>query len=129
MTNNEIAFTNQQVDAAYVNSLVDLVNACRENRVAIDKVAYYQHGWCITFKGYDGDAICHSGSYGSPCHMGLYNPKVERNDWNSSGRWETIGFPWDRGDISVHNAYALAAMIAALNRGDNWEEWEDYEGC
>lgn len=44
MTNNEIAFTNQQVDAAYVNSLVDLVNACRENHVAIDKMAYYQHG-------------------------------------------------------------------------------------
>jgi len=128
MTNNEIAFTNQQVDAAYVNSLVDLVNACRENRVAIDKVAYYQHGWCVTFKGYNGDAICHSGSYGSPCHMGLYNPEVERNDWNNSGRWETIGFPWDGGDVSVHSAYALAAMIAALNHGDNWEEWEDYEG-
>ena len=129
MTNNEIAFTNQQVDAAYVNSLVNLVNACRENRVAIDKVAYYQHGWCVTFKGYDGDAICHSGSYGSPCRMGLYNPEVERNDWNSSGRWETIGFPWDYGDVSVHNAYTLASMIAALNRGDSWEEWEDYEGC
>ena len=57
MTNNEIAFTNQQVDAAYVNSLVDLVNACRANRVDIDKVAYYQHGWSVTFKGYDWDYI------------------------------------------------------------------------
>lgn len=129
MNNNEIAFTNQQVDAAYVNSLVDLINACRENRVAIDKVAYYQHGWRVTFKGYDGDAICHSGSYGSPYSMGLYDPEVERNDWNNSGRWETIGFPWDGEDVSVHSAYALAAMIAALNRGDNWEDWENYEGC
>jgi len=124
--NNEIAFTSQRIDAAYVNSLVDLVNACRENNVAIDKVAYYQHGWCVTFKGYNGDAICHSGSYGSPCHMGLYNPEIERNDWNSRGRWETIGFPWDCGDVSVHSAYALAAMIAALNRGEDWEQYEGY---
>lgn len=129
MNNNEIAFTNQQVDAAYINSLVDLINACRENRVAIDKVTYYQHGWSVTFKGYSGDAICHSGSYGSPCYMGLYIPEVERNNWDNSGRWETIGFPWDGGDVSVHSANALAAMIAALNRGDNWEEWEYYEGC
>lgn len=126
MNNNEIAFTNQQVDAAYVNSLVDLVNACRKNHVAIDKVAYYQHGWCVTFKGYDGDAICHSGSHGSPCYMGLYNPKMERNDWNSSGQWETIGFPWDGVDVSVHSACALAHMIAALRDGQNWEEYEDY---
>ena len=126
MNNNEIAFINQQVDAAYVNSLVDLINACRENHVAIDKVAYYQHGWCVTFKGHNGDAICHSGSYGSPCRMGLYIPEVERNDWNNSGRWETINFPWDHDDVSVHSADTLAAMIAALNRGDNWE---DYEGC
>ena len=125
MTNNEIAFTNQQVDAAYVNSLVDFVNACRENRVAIDKVLYYQHGWCVTFKGYDGDAICHSGSHGSPCYGGLYNPEMECNDWNDSGKWETIGFPWDNGDVSVHSACALAAMIAALNRGEPWEEWEE----
>jgi hypothetical protein len=129
MTNNEIAFTNQQVDAAYVNSLVDLVNACRENHVAIDKVAYYQHGWSVTFKGHDGDAICHSGSYGSPCYGGLYNPEMERNDWNNSGRWETIGFPWDGGDISVHYATHLAHMIGMLNRGEeyneSWEEWEE----
>lgn len=126
MNNNEIAFTHQQVDAAYVNSLVALVNACDEFNVAINKVTYYQHGWCVTFKGYNGDAICHSGSYGSPCPMGLYNPEVERNDWKNSGKWETIGFPWDYDDVSVHNAYALAAMIAALNRGDNWEDYEDF---
>ena len=126
MTNNEIAFTNQQVDAAYVNSLVNLVNACREHNVKIDKVAYYQHGWVVTFEGYDGDAICHSGSYGSPCPMGLYSPEVERNDWNSTGRWETIRFPWDGEDVSVHNAYTLATMIAALNRGENWENYEGY---
>jgi len=116
MANNEIAFTNQQIDAAYINSLVDLVNACRANNVKIDKVSYYQHGWVVTFKDYpDADAICHNGSMGSPCYGGLYNPEVEKNDWNDWGQWETIGFPWDRGDVSVHCAEVLARMIHALD--------------
>ena len=127
MANNEIAFTNQQIDAAYINSLVDLINACRANSVDIDKVSHYQHGWSVTFKGHpNGDAICHSGSYGSPCYGGLYNPEVEKNDWNDCGRWETIGFPWDRGDVSVHRAEVLARMIHALDCGVNWEDFEGY---
>ena len=121
MTNNEIAFTAQQIDGAYINSLVELVNACREYGVKIDKVFHYQHGWAVTFEGFKGDAICHSGSYGSPCHHGLYNPDVERNDWSDSGSWETCGFPWDNGDVSVHDASDLARMVAALRDGFNWE--------
>ena len=121
MTNTKNTFIKQQVDAAYVNSLVDFINACRKYNVEIDKVIYYQHGWCITFKGYNGDAICHNGSYGSPCPMGLH----EDNDWNDCGRWETIGFPWDRDDVSVHRAEVLAQMIHALDYGVNWEEFED----
>ena len=125
MTNNELAFTNQQIDAAYVNSLVNLVNACREHNVAIDKVAYYQHGWVVAFKGYpDADAICHNGSMGSPCYGGVYNPEAEKNDWDDCGRWETIGFPWDGMDVSVHSAETLARMIHALDCGANWEELE-----
>ena len=126
MTSNEIAFTAQQIDGAYINSLVDLVNACRELDVKIDKVFHYQHGWAVTFEGFNGDAICHSGSYGSPCHGGLYNPNVEHNNWNDSGSWETLGFPWDHGDISVHSARALAYMLDALRGGFNWEDYEDY---
>ena len=126
MTTTEIAFTNQQIDAAYVNSLVDLVNACRKHDVEIDKVAYYQHGWSVTFKGYDGDAICHSGSYGSPCYGGLYRPEAEDNDWNNCGRWETIGFPWDDIDASVHSAETLALIISALNNGIDWQQFEGY---
>lgn len=127
MANNEIAFTNQQVDAAYVNSLVDLVTACRKYSVEIDKVSYYQHGWVVTFKNYpDADAICHNGSMGSPCYGGLYNPEVEDNDWNNSGHWETIGFPWDGEDVSVHSADVLARMIHALDYDLNWEEIEGY---
>lgn len=126
---NTIAFTNQQVDAAYVNSLVDLVNACREAGVQIENVYYYQHGWQVTFEGFDhADAICHNGSCGSPCYGGLYNPDVEKNDWSKTGRWETMGFPWDGIDVSVHSSRALAHMLAALRDGDDWEkyEYEDY---
>lgn len=126
MTTTEIAFTNQQIDAAYVNSLVDLINACRKHDVEIDKVLYYQHGWCVTFKRYDGDAICHSGSMCSPCYDGLYNPEAEQNDWNDCGRWETIGFPWDDIDASVHSAETLALMISALNNGIDWQQFEGY---
>lgn len=126
MTTTEIAFTNQQIDAAYVNSLVDLVNACCKHNVEIDKVAYYQHGWSVTFKGYDGDAICHSESYGSPCYGGLYRPEAEDNDWNNCGRWETIGFPQDDIDASVHSAETLALMISALNNGIDWQQFEGY---
>ena len=49
MTNHEIAFTCQQIDGAYVNSLVDLINACRKYGAIIDKVNVYQHGWLVTF--------------------------------------------------------------------------------
>lgn len=126
MTNNEIAFTTQWIDAAYINSLVNLINACRALNVKIDKVAHYQHGWIVTFEGFDGDAICHSGSYGSPCYGGLYNSGIEHNDWNDCGRWETYGFPWDNGDVSVHSARALAHMIDALRGGFDWENYEDY---
>lgn len=121
----KVAFTALPIDAAYVNSLVNLVNACRENNVTIEKVNHYQHGWAVTFKGYEGDAICHSGSYGSPCSMGLYNSEIERNDWNDCGLWETIGFPWDYGDVSTHTAEELAKMIHKLNMGIN--EWDNEE--
>ena len=125
--NTEIAFTPQSIDAAYINALTDFVNLCRELNVKIDTVSHFQHGWIVTFEGYDGDAICHSGSYGSPCPMGLYNPEVERNDWNDhSGRWETLGFPWDYEDVSVHTAEELAQMLHALNEGRNiWDEEEE----
>ena len=120
------AFTRQPIDAAYINTLVDFIIVCRKFDVKIDTVSHYMHGWLVTFEGFEGDAICHNGSYGSPCWGGMYHPEVERNDWNNySGRWETIGFPWDGEDVSVHSGNALAHMIAALRDGQNWEEYED----
>lgn len=124
---NYTEYTCKPIDAAYINSLVNLVNACRECRVEIDKVGHYMNGWHVTFVGHDGDAICHDGSYGSPCYMAGYLDKGHDNDWSRVGRWETIGFPWDYDDVSVHSAYELATMIRALNDGENWESWQECE--
>lgn len=130
MNNGTNAFKPNQIDAMYINSLVDLVNACRTMGVEIDKVCQYQNGWHVTFKGFEGvDAVCHDGSYGNPIHNRYFDKNKYHNDWNEHGDWETIGFPWDYDDVSVHSAPVLAIYIAALKSGTNiWErgENEDY---
>ena len=76
MDTKDMTFVQQEIDGAYINSLVRLVNACNLMGVELDKVSFYQNGFRVTFKGYDGaDAICHDGSYGSPCYMARYNGK------------------------------------------------------
>lgn len=119
MTNQELKermqFTPMQIDAAYINSLVELVNACRAQEVELDTVQTFQGGWRVTFKGYDGDAICHDHSYGSPCYGAFFDERAHSNDWSRSGSWETIGFPWDHDDVSVHSAEELAANLLILN--------------
>ena len=124
MTNQEqqvfqerMHFTPMQIDAAYINSLVELVNACRAQHVELDKICAFQGGWHVTFKGHEGaDAICHDHSYGSPHYMpSFYNYPV--NDWSCSGDWETIGFPWDEDDVSVHSAEELAFYLRCLDNG------------
>lgn len=113
----------KQIDAAYINSLTDLIIACRHHHIEINEVYHYQNGWKVTFKGYEGDAICHDGSYGSPCLRGRDNPI---NDWTRSGSWETFGFPWDYDDVSVHTAEELAFYLESLNKDESpWEEDED----
>lgn len=111
-------FTTYQIDGAYVNALVDLVIECRKNKVNINTVQTYQGGWRVTFEQYDGDAICHDSSYGSPyC---LLSKRDHKNDWSSSGFWETIGFPWDNDDVTVHSVEELAFYLRALNEKDNY---------
>ena len=119
-------FTQKKIDAAYINTLVNFVNACRKYGVKLDTVQYFQNGWRITFIDCDGDAICHDGSYGSPNYAPMFYPETtNQNDWNKSGEWETIGFPWDGDDVSVHNSEELAEMIADYQRGEyKEEEWE-----
>ena len=117
MTNQEnMHFTPMQIDAAYINSLVELVNACRAQHVELDKVCAFQGGWHVTFKNHEGaDAICHDHSYGSPRYGAFFDKNVPNNDWSRSGSWETIGFPWDGGDVSVHDADELAFYLRCLN--------------
>ena len=42
-------------------------------------------GWQFYIKGTDGDIICHGGSYGG-----------------EDGLWESMGFVWDKGDVTGH---------------------------
>ena len=124
--NDRMMFTPRQIDAAYINSIVDLVNACRKYDVKINKVFTFQNGWQVTFEGFKGDAICHDHSYGSPCYGGCIDDSVHTNKWDRCGEWETMGFPWDGIDVSVHDAEWLARQIARLGNGEQYDEsWEE----
>lgn len=120
-------YTKKPIDAAYINALVDFITACREYKVKLDTVHHFQNGWLITFVGCAGDAICHDGSYGSPNYAPNFYPEsTNQNNWSDcSGVWETIGFPWDGDDVSVHSPAELAKMIGDYQRGEYHEEdWE-----
>lgn len=123
MTNyNEL--TMKQIDAAYINSLVDLVNACRHYNVKIDEVRHHLNGWHVTFAGHPhADAICHDHSYGSPYYMCEHT-----NDWERNGEWETIGFPWDDDDVSVHTAEELAFYLYCLDQSKA-NPWKYKKNC
>lgn len=119
-----------QIDAAYINSLVDLINACRIMGVEIDEVYHMLNGWCVTFKGFDyADAICHDGSYESPIYNRRLEPDKYHNDWTEHSKWETIGFPWDYGDVSAHSAQELALYISMLKAGNNIWKRDENEDC
>lgn len=51
-------------------------------------------GWQITFPWCEGDVACHDGTYGA-----------------HSGYVESLGFPWDRGDVSVMKPKKMARKI------------------
>lgn len=102
-------YTNVELNKTRVNSLAHLVFHCDNLGVEIDKVIFYMHGFTVTFKGYpNADAVLHDGSYG-----------------RDVGEWETIGFPWDYDDVSVHTSAQLANMINALNHNEDWERYHD----
>ena len=121
----QVMFTPRQIDAAYINSLVDLISACRKYEVKIDKVFAFQNGWQVIFKDFKGDAICHDHSYGSPCYGGCFDDSLHTNKWDRRGKWETMGFPWDHEDVSVHSAEWLAQALRWLEDGNEYNEsWE-----
>ena len=95
------------INLTYVNGLADLVMACRANDVKITSVHNYINGYIVCFEIEGGDAILHDGSYG-----------------RDSGKWETIGFPWDGMDVSVHDADTLARLLAAVKNGEDWQAIE-----
>ena len=125
-----VYFIPMEIDAAYINTLVNLVNACRKEGVEINTVSHFQSGWHVTFKGFDGaDAICHDHSYGSPNYMTTFLGKENTNDWSREGEWETMGFPWDQNNegISIHCSEHLAHMIRQLLNGEKYDDsWEDF---
>lgn len=120
--NNKNAYSPVQIDGAYIASLVELVNACKLANVNISAVRFYQNGFHVTFENFKGDAICHDGSYGSPYYANFFNPDKYRNDFNDTGMWETMGFPWDYNDVSTHSAVELAYYLQSLKEGSTpWE--------
>lgn len=94
MTNDSSAlFTPMEIPMERVDALVDLVCWCRNLGVEISKISAFQCGFQVMFGNSNGDAICHENSYG-----------------HEDGMWETMGFPWDHGDVSVHTA-KLAELL------------------
>ena len=112
-----------KIDGAYVNELVDLISSCRDYGTKVDSVRFFRNGWHVTFEGIsNAEAVCHDYSYGSPCFMCVHN-----NDWGiTQSAWETIGFPWDNDDVSVHDADWVACMVARLQQGEQYNDiWEE----
>ena len=90
------------VDIARLHSLFNLMSLCKEKNVGITRIVVYMHGFVVTFEDWDGDAILHDGSYE-----------------NEKYKWETIGFPWDGEDVSVHSAEELASLLALYKFAQN----------
>ena len=84
-----------ELDITRVYALCKLVNLCKEKNIEITHVDAYMHGFIVVFENWSGDAILHDGSY-----------------QNTKYKWETIGFPWDGEDVSVHSAEELASLLA-----------------
>lgn len=104
MDESLVKFTRQEIDIGRVESLARLVAACQKNEVELQQVFLYQNGFQVLFKDLPGDAILHDGSYG-------------RNQFD----WETIGYPWDGEDVSVHEPEELAGLLGKLKRGEETE--------
>lgn len=94
----------REIELDRVLSLTKLLTACEKEGVEIAKVLYFQNGFQVLFKDIEGDAILHDHSYAK--------------NW---GYWETMGMPWDYGDVSTHDPEELASMLGKLRRGE-WKE-------
>ena len=88
------------VHPLYARCLSTLVYLCEANNIGIQSITAYCHGFKVVFEGHEeGDAIIHDYSYCS-----------------AAGMWETMGFPWDYGDVSVHDTRELVALVKGLQK-------------
>lgn len=101
-----VHFIPMEIDAAYVNTLVNLINACRKEGVEINTVYHFQSGWYVTFKGFDdADAICHDHSYGSPNYMTAFLGKIR-----TTGYAKANGKQWVFHGIRIMRASAFTVL-------------------
>ena len=63
------------------------------------------HGYALTFCWTTGDVVCNEGSKGSEHNM-----------------VETIGFPWDAGDVTAMTPQEAAARIACYFFEGEWAD-------
>lgn len=107
---NDSMYNRHEIDRARVYSLATLITCCAQAGITLSKVYSFMGGFQVVFEGFEelGDAILHDGSYG-----------------NKSCWWETIGFPWDNGDVSVHAPDELACMLYALKNGLDWKDFQN----
>ena len=104
------AFTPVNLSIGRTKALAELLKVCEYLDVRIKAVKYYMRGFLVEFDGYEGNAVLHDGSYGRNSFM-----------------WETIDFPWDGDDVSVHTSHQLAHMLCALNKGKPWEPYAEMD--
>lgn len=101
-TNNSIL---KDIPVKRVYSLAILMGYCAKENITLSRVSIHMNGFRVEFEGFHGDAILHDYSYGC-----------------NSNAWETIGFPWDYDDVSVHDPCELARLLGALKRGEYADE-------
>jgi len=99
---DEMLYAPAPLKIEYVKALSELLEWCNILNVEIESVHAYMYGFRVTFKGVDGDAICHENSYGHPEY------------------WESYKMPWDEDDVSTNTAQELVRKIAAMLSGRDW---------
>lgn len=86
-----------EFDIGRAQALVELTEKCKSHNIRIDKIFTRFNGFIVTFMGHKGDAALHDCTYG---HDDYY--------------WETYKFPWDEGDVTIHNTDDLISLLETL---------------
>ena len=87
----------KSINPNYIRIASDFLKECQNLHIPMPIVTHLYDGFRFSFCNKDGkeigDGIIHSGSY--------YN----------HSEIETMGMPWDNGDVSTHTPYVLARLI------------------